>query len=388
MRQCAARRARRVDDFDCGGGDRAPGPGGAPRSRPSSSRRPERWFTTGPRSGSPPRSVASSRRKRRRATASPGPRSSPGSTPGTAKVVATSGAAEPGGRPGQHRRDCHQRPMNARTALVDDALSGELQGEQGYLMVALLVAMSVMAIMMGAALPAWHTLAQREKEAELVFRGEQYARAIGLYQRRFANAPPPSIDVLVEQRFLRKKYKDPITNDEFQVLGAGAALPGQTQSRAGAAQAQGAFSRRGSAGGCSQAAGRRQAGQRAQGRRAMRHRAASLAALSASPARALRSRFASTTAATPTTSGSSCPSHALAVAGAGVVLVVAVMARGADGRGVLDGRGRGPQGDGRARGIRRPRPRAAGRRRATVAEAASGAPRRREDVSSPSSPPA
>ncbi len=41
-------------------------------------------------------------------------------------------------------------------------------------MVALLVALSVMAIMMGAALPAWHTLAQREKEAELVFRGEQY----------------------------------------------------------------------------------------------------------------------------------------------------------------------------------------------------------------------
>jgi type II secretory pathway pseudopilin PulG len=114
-----------------------------------------------------------------------------------------------------------------------------LSGERGYLMVALLVAMSVMAIMMGAALPAWHTLAQREKEAELVFRGEQYARAIGLYQRRFANAPAPSIDVLVEQRYLRKKYKDPITNDEFQILGAGASLPGQTQ-QATVPQGQGA----------------------------------------------------------------------------------------------------------------------------------------------------
>ena len=96
-------------------------------------------------------------------------------------------------------------------------------------MVALLVAMSIMAIMMSAALPAWHTLAQREKEAELVFRGEQYARAIGLWQQKFANQPAPSIDVLVEQRLLRKKYKDPITNDEFQILGAGAGLPGQTQ---------------------------------------------------------------------------------------------------------------------------------------------------------------
>jgi type II secretory pathway pseudopilin PulG len=95
-------------------------------------------------------------------------------------------------------------------------------------MVALLVALSVMGIMMGAALPAWHTLAQREKEAELVFRGEQYARAIGLYQRRFANAPAPSIDFLVEQRFLRKKYKDPITDDEFQLLTPGSGgQPGQ-----------------------------------------------------------------------------------------------------------------------------------------------------------------
>ncbi len=118
--------------------------------------------------------------------------------------------------------------MSARAVIR--RLSGELHGEQGYLMVALLVALSVMAIMMGAAMPAWHTLAQREKEAELIFRGEQYARAIGLWQRRFANAAPPSIDVLVEQRYLRKKYKDPITNDDFQLLGPGAALPGQTQS--------------------------------------------------------------------------------------------------------------------------------------------------------------
>jgi len=105
-------------------------------------------------------------------------------------------------------------------------------------MVALLVAMSIMAIMMTAAMPAWHTLVQREKETELVFRGEQIARAIGLYQRRFANAPAPSLDVLVEQRFLRKKYKDPITNDDFQVLSAGANLPGRTTAPGGGGQTQ------------------------------------------------------------------------------------------------------------------------------------------------------
>jgi hypothetical protein len=61
-------------------------------------------------------------------------------------------------------------------------------------------------------------MVQREKEEELIFRGKQYARAIGLFQRKFANTAPPTIDVLVEQRFLRKKYKDPITNDDFQPL--------------------------------------------------------------------------------------------------------------------------------------------------------------------------
>src|SRR5688572_28053411 len=101
--------------------------------------------------------------------------------------------------------------------------------ERGYLMVALLVAMSVMAIVMSAALPAWRTFAQREKEAELIFRGEQYARAISLFQRRYANAPVPNLDVLINERFLRKKYKDPITNDEFQLIGVGATLPGEQQ---------------------------------------------------------------------------------------------------------------------------------------------------------------
>ena len=61
-------------------------------------------------------------------------------------------------------------------------------------------------------------MATREKEEELIFRGKQYARAIGLFQRKYANTAPPTIDLLVEQRFLRKKYKDPITNDDFQPL--------------------------------------------------------------------------------------------------------------------------------------------------------------------------
>jgi len=104
--------------------------------------------------------------------------------------------------------------------------------DQGYAMAALLVAMSVMAVLMTAAMPVWRQLSQREKEEELVFRGQQYARAIGLYERKYANAPPPSIDVLVQQHFLRRKYKDPITNDDFvpitAVQAAATTAPAQT----------------------------------------------------------------------------------------------------------------------------------------------------------------
>jgi type II secretory pathway pseudopilin PulG len=91
--------------------------------------------------------------------------------------------------------------------------------DSGYAMAALLVALAVIGVIISVALPAWRTILQREKEEELIFRGRQYARAIQLYQRKVANAFPPSVDVLVEQRYLRKKYTDPVNgNAEFEIL--------------------------------------------------------------------------------------------------------------------------------------------------------------------------
>ena len=99
--------------------------------------------------------------------------------------------------------------------------------ERGYAMAALLIAMSVMAIGLSMLLPAWATMAKREREAELIFRGGQYARAVALYQRA-RGAFPPNVDVLVNEKFLRKKYKDPMTEDgEFQIISVGMPIPGQ-----------------------------------------------------------------------------------------------------------------------------------------------------------------
>jgi type II secretory pathway pseudopilin PulG len=130
--------------------------------------------------------------------------------------------------------------MKSSNILVPMQLRGQERQSSaaGYAMAALLVAMGVMAVMMTVAMPVWKQASQREKEAELVFRGEQYVHAIGLFKRKFANASPPSIDALVEQRFLRKKFKDPITNDDFVPLtqnqgaqgisGQGTGTPGST----------------------------------------------------------------------------------------------------------------------------------------------------------------
>lgn len=104
-------------------------------------------------------------------------------------------------------------------------------------MAALLVALAVMMVLMTVAMPVWRTQAQREKETELIFRGEQIARGINLYMRKMGGANyPPNLDVLVQGRFLRKKYKDPMTeNDtslpmnqrgEWDVITAASGVPG------------------------------------------------------------------------------------------------------------------------------------------------------------------
>jgi type II secretory pathway pseudopilin PulG len=123
-------------------------------------------------------------------------------------------------------------------------------GERGYAMAALLVAMTVMAIALATIMPVHQTVARREREAELVFRGEQYARAIGLFQRKYGNAAPPDVDVLIKERFLRKKYKDPITGGEFQYLGPSSpelakALSTLPQQMQGAQRGRGAGARGG-----------------------------------------------------------------------------------------------------------------------------------------------
>ena len=105
-------------------------------------------------------------------------------------------------------------------------------------MAALLVALAVLGVLTSAALPVWRHAAQREREAELIFRGEQYARAVMLYQRRTPGAWPPDVATLVEGRFLRRAYRDPMTADgRFRlVLQSELAAPSGAGTAGGAAE--------------------------------------------------------------------------------------------------------------------------------------------------------
>jgi type II secretory pathway pseudopilin PulG len=94
-------------------------------------------------------------------------------------------------------------------------------GQGGWLLLALLFLLAALGAGMAAVGTVWTTAAQREKEAELLFVGEQYRRAIESYRRRgpeTAKPYPPSLEELVQDRrfpmpvrHLRRLYPDPMT---------------------------------------------------------------------------------------------------------------------------------------------------------------------------------
>jgi type II secretory pathway pseudopilin PulG len=74
-----------------------------------------------------------------------------------------------------------------------------LSDERGYALVALLVVMSLMALFALAAAPQVRQQAQREREKEAIFRGEQVAGAIRLYYQYRGNQGVNSLPTSMEQ---------------------------------------------------------------------------------------------------------------------------------------------------------------------------------------------
>ena len=97
-------------------------------------------------------------------------------------------------------------------------------GESGYALLLVFMMAAAVALMLYIELPRVAFEAQRNKEALLIERGEQYQRAIQLYFRRFKKYPA-SIEELESTnniRFLRRRYADPLTGKtEWRLIHVG-----------------------------------------------------------------------------------------------------------------------------------------------------------------------
>jgi len=99
---------------------------------------------------------------------------------------------------------------------VTAAATVNSEGRQaGYALIVILLFAALVLVSLSAAVPSVLTQGQREKEAELIFRGEQYKQAIGRYYRKFGRYPLKIEDLLETNKlaFLRREYPDPMTPD-------------------------------------------------------------------------------------------------------------------------------------------------------------------------------
>ncbi len=105
------------------------------------------------------------------------------------------------------------------------------QQEEGFLLLGVLFMILLIMIALAIAAPKVADSIRRDKEEETIHRGKQYARAIQIYYNKYGRYPN-SIDQLVKsdnQRFLRKRYLDPMTGkDDWRIIHYGEAkVPAQ-----------------------------------------------------------------------------------------------------------------------------------------------------------------
>lgn len=109
--------------------------------------------------------------------------------------------------------------------------SGTLSTSQrGTALLMVLVFVVVIGLSAGIAGQSWRSLGQRAREAELLWRGEQYRQAIGSYllgRQGPRHSYPASLEVLIKDprypqpvRHLRRLYNDPMTGGEWDTIKA------------------------------------------------------------------------------------------------------------------------------------------------------------------------
>jgi competence protein ComGC len=90
---------------------------------------------------------------------------------------------------------------------------------KGLTLLILLISLSVMEIFLLLSYIPWRTVIKRELEKELIFRGNQYVEAIRIYQMKNPGRFPSKLEELLENKCIRKLYKDPVSEDgEWDII--------------------------------------------------------------------------------------------------------------------------------------------------------------------------
>jgi type II secretory pathway pseudopilin PulG len=94
------------------------------------------------------------------------------------------------------------------------------QSESGYILLTLMLMVTLLFIAAIAIVPEIKFEIRRDREEELIHRGVQYSRAIRAYYKKFGRYPTRLEDLESSNnlRFLRKRYKDPVTGQDFKLL--------------------------------------------------------------------------------------------------------------------------------------------------------------------------
>ncbi len=106
-------------------------------------------------------------------------------------------------------------------------------GEEGYLLLWLVVVCFLLLLALGVAAPRVAKELERDREVESEHRAQEYVRAIQLYYRKNV-AYPTSLDQLLgtgttgtlsalNVKYLRQQYKDPLTRDDYRLIHLGEA---------------------------------------------------------------------------------------------------------------------------------------------------------------------
>lgn len=106
--------------------------------------------------------------------------------------------------------------------MLKPATSRRKKDQGGFILLVVFLMAGAVALMLYAQLPRVAFESEREKEQLLIERGEQYIRAIQLYQADNAGQWPQSIDDLERgknKRYLRRRYIDPYTGkDDWRLI--------------------------------------------------------------------------------------------------------------------------------------------------------------------------